>query len=107
MLAFLAARATAGVEVVEGNRYRRSISCNGSPRHFEVSLDQEHHSLSVHVRVADPGFLYRIIERIRTMFDLNADWAVIAESLRAYPELGARMRAAPGIRVLAAGVDSN
>jgi AraC family transcriptional regulator of adaptative response / DNA-3-methyladenine glycosylase II len=84
---------------VEDKRYRRSISCNGSPGHFEVSLDQEHHSLSVHVQVADPGFLYRIIERIRTMFDLNADWAVIAESLRAYPELSARMRAAPGLRV--------
>jgi AraC family transcriptional regulator of adaptative response / DNA-3-methyladenine glycosylase II len=99
VLTFLAARATTGVEVVEGNRYRRSISLNGSHGHFEVSLDEEHHSLKVHVQVADPGLLYRIIERIRTMFDLNADWEVIAESLSAYPELGARIKAAPGLRV--------
>ena len=41
MLAFLAARATPGVEVVEADTYRRSISLDGVHGYFEVSLDEE------------------------------------------------------------------
>ena len=78
MLAFLAARAMPGVEVVDLNSYRRSISLNACHGYFEVSLDDEHHSLSVRVQIGDPHSLYVIIERIRAMFDLNADWAAIA-----------------------------
>ena len=78
MLAFLAARAMPGVEVVDLNSYRRSISLNACHGYFEVSLDDEHHSLSVRVQIGDPHSLYVIIERIRSMFDLNADWAAIA-----------------------------
>lgn len=99
MLTFLAPRATPGVEAVNGNSYRRTISLNGCNGHFEVSLDEERHSLYVQVHIADPSSLYCIIERIRSMFDLNADWAVIARSLGAYPELNARIKAAPGLRV--------
>nr|ALS92299.1 HhH-GPD superfamily base excision DNA repair protein [uncultured bacterium] len=40
-----------------------------------------------------------IIERIRSMFDLNADWAAIAQSLGTDPELSSRIRAEPGLRV--------
>jgi AraC family transcriptional regulator of adaptative response / DNA-3-methyladenine glycosylase II len=99
MLAFLAARAMPGVEVVDLNSYRRSISLNGCPGYFEVSLDNEHHALRVRVQIADPHSLYVIIERIRAMFDLNADWAAIAQSLGTDPELAARINAEPGLRV--------
>src|SRR5207244_6393612 len=40
MLAFLAPRATPGVEVVELGSYRRSISFHGSHGYVEVSLDE-------------------------------------------------------------------
>ena len=39
MLAFLAPRATPGVEAVERDRYLRSISLNGNHGYFEISLD--------------------------------------------------------------------
>ncbi|MGA9352576.1 MAG: AlkA N-terminal domain-containing protein [Terriglobales bacterium] len=101
MLAFLADRATPGVELVERNTYRRSISHNGHQGHFEVSLneDADRHSLDVRVQIADPRSLFAIIERIRAMFDLNADWSAIAQSLRADPQLAAPLRAQPGLRV--------
>lgn len=99
MMTFLAARATPGVEVVDGNGYRRSICWNDCRGHFQVSLDEGHHSLSVHVQIADPSSLYFIIERIRSMFDLNADWTDIAECLGDDPELRPRIEAAPGLRV--------
>src|SRR5437016_9647561 len=40
MLAFLAPRATPGVEVAELSSYRRSISLDGDRGYFEVSLDE-------------------------------------------------------------------
>ena len=99
MLAFLEPRATPGVEAVDLNSYRRSISLNGHHGYFEASCDEQHDALAVRVQIGDPYSLYRIIERIRAMFDLNADWADIAENLEGDGELAARIHAEPGLRV--------
>ncbi|MFZ3342938.1 MAG: AlkA N-terminal domain-containing protein [Terriglobales bacterium] len=101
MLSFLAARATPGVELVDHNSYRRSIFLNGHRGHFEVSLneDDDRHSLIVRVQIADPRSLFAIVERVRAMFDLNADWAAIARTLGSDPQLAASLRAQPGLRV--------
>ncbi len=99
MLAFLAPRATPGVEVVELGTYRRSISLSGNHGYFEVSLDEANDTLVVKIQFGDPRSLFFIVERIRSMFDLNADWAAIARSLRTDPVLGRRVEADPGLRV--------
>jgi len=99
MLTFLAARAIPGVEVVQDNCYRRSIFLNNCPGYFEVSLVEGEDALAVRVQIADPHSLFVIIERIRRMFDLNADPASIAQGLATDPELRARIRTEPGIRV--------
>ena len=99
MLAFLAARAIPGVEAVDLRGYRRSISLNGCEGHFEVSLDEGHDSVEARVQIADPYSLYPIIERIRGLLDLNADWAAIVQTLGTDPELAARIAAEPGLRV--------
>ena len=99
MLAFLAARATPGVEAVEGGSYRRSISLNGMPGCFEVSLDETTHTLIARIQFGDPRALFAIVERIRAMFDLNADWASIAAALRSDRQLLKRINADPGMRV--------
>jgi hypothetical protein len=82
MLSFLSARAIPGVEVVEAGVYRRSISLNGNHGSFEVSLDETNHTLIVRVQFGDPRSLFFITERIRAMFDLNADWSTIVGSLK-------------------------
>lgn len=82
MLAFLAVRATPGVEFVEAGSYRRSISLNGNHGYFEVSLDETNHALAARVQFGDPRSLFFITERIRAMFDLNADWVAIVENLK-------------------------
>ncbi len=99
MLAFLAARATPGVEVVDGGSYRRSIFLHNVHGYFEVSLDQEHDALVARVQFDDPRSLFLIVERIRAMFDLNADCTAIVRSLRADPMLAARVETTPGLRV--------
>ena len=99
MLAFLALRATPGVELVEADRYRRSIWMNGRAGWFEVSLDEAHSALTARIQIGDPQSLFAIVERIRAMFDLNADWMDIARTLRSDPALGKRLAAEPGLRV--------
>lgn len=99
MLAFLAPRATPGVEIVDAGSYQRSISLNGFDGYFEVSLDEAHFALSVRIQFGDSRALFMIIERLRKMFDLNADWEKIVSRLRRDPALSARLEASPGLRV--------
>ena len=99
MLAFLAARATPGVEIVEQGSYRRSIALNGTCGYFEISPNTDRNSLVARIQFADPRWLFVIVERIRAMFDLNADWLDIAQTLRSDPELSKYIEAAPGLRV--------
>jgi|CZLA01.1.fsa_nt_gi AraC family transcriptional regulator of adaptative response / DNA-3-methyladenine glycosylase II len=99
MLTFLAARATPGVEVVEAGSYRRSISLNGCDGYFEISFNEGRDALMVRIEFGDPHSLFFIIERIRKMFDLGADWAAIVQSLRSDPVLASSVEADPGLRV--------
>jgi AraC family transcriptional regulator, regulatory protein of adaptative response / DNA-3-methyladenine glycosylase II len=99
MLRFLAVRATPGVESVENGHYRRSVSLNGSDGYFDVSLDEDNDALLARVQFGDPRSLFLIVERLRAMFDLNADWAAIAPSLKTDPVLGHRVDSQPGLRV--------
>jgi AraC family transcriptional regulator, regulatory protein of adaptative response / DNA-3-methyladenine glycosylase II len=99
LMEFLAARATPGVEVVDGGTYRRSISLQGQPGFLEVSLNEGANVLAARVQIADPRLLFCAIERVRAMFDLNADWAVIAKTLGSDAAMAARVHAEAGLRV--------
>jgi len=99
MLAFLAPRATPGVEAVEDDCYRRTIAVNGEVGWLEVSFDKTNNALLARVRFADPRSLFLITERIRAMFDLNADWADIVRCLKADPLLTEHVETEPGLRV--------
>jgi len=66
---------------------------------LEVSLDEGHDSLAVRVQFGHPRSLFAIVERIRAMFDLNADWVAIAQGLAPDPVLARHMEAKPGMRV--------
>jgi AraC family transcriptional regulator of adaptative response / DNA-3-methyladenine glycosylase II len=91
MLAFLAPRATPCVEVVDAQSYCRSFSLNGHDGYFEVSLNGENDALNVRIQFGDPRSLFFIIERIRTMFDLNADSTEIVRCLGSDPLLAMRV----------------
>ncbi len=99
MLAFLAPRATPGVEIVERGTYRRTISHDGQHGYFEVSIDPGAMALVARVHFANPSALFFIVERIRAMFDVNADWAAIVASLRKDRALAPRVAEHPGLRV--------
>ncbi|HSZ07060.1 MAG TPA: AlkA N-terminal domain-containing protein [Steroidobacteraceae bacterium] len=99
MLKFLAAHAARGIEAIEGGCYRRTISVKGSEGFLEVSADEPRDELRVRVQIDDPGLLFAIIERVRAMFDLDADWSIIEKTLKADPLLAALLMADPGRRI--------
>jgi len=99
MLGFLAATATPSVEAVDANCYRRTISHGGTDGWLEVSPDDKYPALRARIQFGDPRALFFIVERIRALFDLNADWAAIVKRLGTDPVLAARLRAQPGLRV--------
>jgi AraC family transcriptional regulator of adaptative response / DNA-3-methyladenine glycosylase II len=84
--------------MIEGGCYRRSISVNENRGYLEVSLDASRNALNVCVQIGEPRSLFFIIERIRAMFDLDADWATIAQTLGADPGLASLIRSDPGLR---------
>src|SRR6516162_638852 len=103
LLAYLAARATPGVELVEDNKYCRTISLNGTSGYLEVRFRPESDELVLQLHFADSRCLFRIVERVREMFDLTADWAVIGATLRRDPMLCALIDQNPALRAAGCG----
>src|SRR5215470_838813 len=99
MLAFLTPRCTPGVEVVENGAYRRSISVEGTNGWFEVSFDEQNHGLLVRVHFPNPHSLFAITNRVRQMFDLDADWESIEAILATDPALARALKVTPGLRL--------
>jgi AraC family transcriptional regulator of adaptative response / DNA-3-methyladenine glycosylase II len=96
---FLRARCVAGMENAKDASYARTFTLNGQNGFVEVAPDLERNCLRIRVRFADPTQLFRIIERLRGMFDVNADWPVISKTFRSDPELRRAAQAEPGIRI--------
>jgi AraC family transcriptional regulator of adaptative response / DNA-3-methyladenine glycosylase II len=99
MIEFFAARAIPGVEVVEGDRYRRTIALNGSHGIIEVAPMRRRYALAATIRFADVRALPVIIGRIRNLFDLGSDIAAINAQIAEDPALAALIAARPGLRV--------
>src|SRR5262249_10300582 len=99
ILAFLAARAIPGVEEVVPGAYRRSFSQDGRHGIMEVRQASKAQGLEVRVRYAEPAILLPIANRVRAMFDLDAEPATIAEHFRRDPLLRRLVRRFPGLRI--------
>lgn len=99
LLEFLAARAIPGVEIVEKDRYRRTIRTASGPGVLEVTHAPEGAALRLRVG-APPGVgLDRIVRRVRRLLDLGADPVQIGKDLARDPLLAPVIRAHPGLRV--------
>src|SRR5262249_2564162 len=99
LIEFLAPRATPGVEQVSQEAYRRTISLDGLAGTIAVRpvAAKKHHELQI--RFPDRASLFRIVERVRKIFDLGADPAEVAGHLKRDPRLKPVVRAHPGLRV--------
>ncbi len=98
LLEFVAKRAIAGVEFVQGDVYRRSFVLDEEAGWLEVRPHASH-TLTLRVDFAGPTRLLQVVARVRRMFDLDADPLAINSSLKRDPLLARLMQAQPGLRV--------
>jgi AraC family transcriptional regulator of adaptative response / DNA-3-methyladenine glycosylase II len=98
MLSFLSARAIAGVEVVENDRYFRSIEMSGRAGSIDVSHEPDHQCLSVRILVSNVRMLPAVVFRVRRLFDLGADIETIGAHLAADAMLAPLVARRPGLR---------
>jgi len=97
MLAFLAARAVPGMEVVEAGAYARVIELGGQVGSVHVSRG-ETNALVAEIRFPRLSALPVIIARLRRVFDLTADLQAINAHLSQDPALAPLIAARPGLR---------
>jgi len=98
LIGFLSARATPGVESVTGSCYRRTIAIDGKTGTIQVGRSASKPAVELEVRFSDSRALLVIVERVRRMFDLGADPAVIDAQFGGDPLLGPILKRHPGIR---------
>jgi AraC family transcriptional regulator of adaptative response / DNA-3-methyladenine glycosylase II len=96
---FLAARATAGVEQVTPDAYRRTVAVPGGAGVITVRPDPSGRSLRLQARLPHPAPLLGIVTRTRHLFDVGADPLAIGTQLAADPRLAPWVAAWPGVRV--------
>ncbi|HEX4180005.1 MAG TPA: AlkA N-terminal domain-containing protein [Caulobacteraceae bacterium] len=99
MLGFLGARAIAGVEVGEADRYRRVVRIGETVGRIEVSHLAARRCLVAAIRCPDVRALPAIVTRLRALFDLDADLDVIGVHLARDPRLAPLVARRPGLRV--------
>ncbi|MBI3709790.1 MAG: helix-turn-helix domain-containing protein [Proteobacteria bacterium] len=102
MIGFLGARAIPGVELVEANCYRRTISINGIHGVIQVrpaTKAEPANSLVATIQFPAVAALPAIVSRIRRVFDLGADPALIGAHLSEDPLLAPLVAERPGLRV--------
>ena len=97
LLGYLAARAIPGVEAVEGDTYRRTITVEGDAGVLELAPGGDDHLL---LRVHLPHWdgLIHVVDRARRIPNLDVDIDGAEHHLRPDPIVGARVAARPGLR---------
>jgi AraC family transcriptional regulator, regulatory protein of adaptative response / DNA-3-methyladenine glycosylase II len=99
LLAFLAARAVAGVESIQSDCYRRTIQIDGVAGAIEVRRDEAERQLIVNIELPRYESLMKVAERVRRIFDLGADPFQIESQLSRDPMLKPILALNPGLRV--------
>lgn len=98
MLGFLAARAVVGMETVVDGIYSRSIGLRGVQGTVWVWAGVGD-ALEVELDCPDPAVVPEIIQRLRRMFDLDTDLALMHRHLAKDPLLARLLAERPGLRV--------
>jgi AraC family transcriptional regulator of adaptative response / DNA-3-methyladenine glycosylase II len=101
LLDFLAARAVAGVERSTGTGYERTLRLPHGTATLELSLagTTEAPAVAVHARLENLADLAPLVNRVRRLFDLDADAQAIDRALAGDPALAGSVRRTPGIRM--------
>ncbi len=97
VLAWLARRAIAGVEIASDGAYTRSLRLARGPA--VMTLEPARSEVTVTARLTDLADLPELLARARRLLDLDADPVAIDAALAADPRLAPSVARTPGIRV--------
>src|SRR5579871_611135 len=98
ILAFFAARAIPGIELVAKNRYRRTIALDDAIGTVEITHEAERNCLIAVIRLPRLRALLSVVGRLRRMFDLDADVEAIYAHLAKDEGLAPLVAKRPGLR---------
>ncbi|MBV9420584.1 MAG: helix-turn-helix domain-containing protein [Alphaproteobacteria bacterium] len=96
ILAFLDARSIAGVELVEKDRYSRTVEIDGA--FGSISVQPGKNCLEATIRFPKVTALLSIVARLRRLFDLDADIETIGAHLSGDAGLKPLIARRPGLR---------
>ena len=96
ILSFLAQRAIAHVELVDKNRYARTIELDGALGSIEVEPGKNY--LTATIRFPRVQSLLTVVARLRRLFDLDADVETIGRHLSGDEALAPLIARRPGLR---------
>jgi AraC family transcriptional regulator of adaptative response / DNA-3-methyladenine glycosylase II len=100
LLEFFKERITPDVEAVDGDFYRRTIEIGDVVGAIEVWHEAGRSRLSMRIiNIPSCGCLMQIVQRVRRMFDLEADVVQIGQHLSQDAALAEMLAARPGLRV--------
>jgi AraC family transcriptional regulator of adaptative response / DNA-3-methyladenine glycosylase II len=99
MTTFLAARATPAVERVDDGGYHRTIVVRGFFGSITVAPMSAGDALTVDVAIPDRALVPGIVERVASMFDVDADPSLVDQALARDRLLKRACKSHPGIRV--------
>jgi AraC family transcriptional regulator of adaptative response / DNA-3-methyladenine glycosylase II len=101
LLAFLAARAIAGVEAAGPGWYARTLALPHGHGRVRLELDEDAEARHVRCRleVTDLRDVPAAVERCRRLVDADCDPVAVADALGEDPLLAPLLRARPGLRV--------
>lgn len=99
LVEFLSVRATPGVEVVDADSYRRTLSLGGAYGTLEVRRIVRRNFLELHINFPEPGAFPEIVGRVRHIFDLDTDPRAVSRHLSRDPRLASLVDRYPGLRV--------
>ncbi len=97
ILTFFRERAIAGVEAVDSQCYRRTVRANQLSGFLRIRHADTGHALVMEVELSDINGLMTIVERVRRMFDLDADRQAITDALAQDELLNPIVEKLPGL----------
>ncbi|REL25926.1 DNA-3-methyladenine glycosylase 2 family protein [Thalassotalea euphylliae] len=99
MLTFFKLRQLPGIELIDGNSYRRTITLGTVTGWIEVTHIKDRNALKLTVALSELSVLDQVISRVRKLFDLDADMSVIHQHLATDKLLAKQIEQNPGIRL--------
>jgi AraC family transcriptional regulator of adaptative response / DNA-3-methyladenine glycosylase II len=99
VLSFLRVRALPGIERADADAYERALPEHGPTALLRVSQDPTRDALNLKLQSVPTKAIPSLVQRVRRMFDLDADPQAIASVLSAEARLKRCLAARPGLRV--------